>query len=381
MEKLKKQILTAHCFAWMGETGSTMAPWLDVMGLTESDIDIPDKSDPLMKDLLRVFMLLYATPKSRESYNMKKAYQKRCNRIAFRPIDAKRFSPREVKEACELAVIFLKAKNKIYQAEIQALMKKDCLGIDSISRVKGYRFGQIFPVEPTLMTKENAKPPETLAEQTFPTKVIATGTGQFTGINKCSVDDQPEYLKQFDVKSEWSTNSEWVFENKAHQAVSEPSNFTPIIAAEIERTRVANRIANPNMGNNFDDPITCVEKYTGFCDRCRNMHYSLLENCLGCFESKISDEEICKAWKVFDKVIRTVETPIMTISKFCPKRCKYLSCTEEEQDKTSLPHKPEHLCLRHQDGISKQKLYHLADHPEINKCKQCLKESINERTN
>lgn len=49
---------------------------------------------------------------------------------------------------------------------------------------------------------------------------------------------------------------------------------------------------------------------------------------------------------------------------FCPPNCAYLIPTEKEQSKD----KEKHLCTKY-----KERLYHYNAHPNIYRCKECLK--------
>lgn len=64
----------------------------------------------------------------------------------------------------------------------------------------------------------------------------------------------------------------------------------------------------------------------------------------------------------------------MKMSEFCPKNCKYLNITEEQQQKLQEQgaHRG-HYCTKYNDT-----LYHMLAHPDLYKCYECYKENKNE---
>ena len=66
----------------------------------------------------------------------------------------------------------------------------------------------------------------------------------------------------------------------------------------------------------------------------------------------------------------------MKMSDFCPKDCKYLNITEEQQQaiKGAIPWiYKEHRCRKYN-----VRLYHMLAHPDLYKCEQCYKENKND---
>jgi len=51
--------------------------------------------------------------------------------------------------------------------------------------------------------------------------------------------------------------------------------------------------------------------------------------------------------------------------KYCKTDCKYLSITEENQNKQKI--KDNHFCYKFEI-----KLFHYLDHPNIHRCEECL---------
>lgn len=56
------------------------------------------------------------------------------------------------------------------------------------------------------------------------------------------------------------------------------------------------------------------------------------------------------------------------MSEYCKPDCKYLSITEEQQQKCNK--NTPHICLKYN-----VRLYHLMAHPHLYKCEQCYMES------
>lgn len=60
-------------------------------------------------------------------------------------------------------------------------------------------------------------------------------------------------------------------------------------------------------------------------------------------------------------------------NEYCPRDCKYLNITEEEQQKfkNDLPDEYRyHKCLKYD-----ARLWHLLAHPDLYKCEECYKEA------
>jgi hypothetical protein len=55
---------------------------------------------------------------------------------------------------------------------------------------------------------------------------------------------------------------------------------------------------------------------------------------------------------------------------FCPRDCKFLSLTEEQQQQQNRGNHTPHICLKYDT-----KLYHLLAHPDLYKCERCYKEN------
>lgn len=65
------------------------------------------------------------------------------------------------------------------------------------------------------------------------------------------------------------------------------------------------------------------------------------------------------------------------MDKFCPMNCKWLNVSEAEQMRIFEDSKQmiKHVCLKYE-----VQLLHLEAHPNLYRCKECLKESINNET-
>lgn len=64
-------------------------------------------------------------------------------------------------------------------------------------------------------------------------------------------------------------------------------------------------------------------------------------------------------------------------NKFCPRDCKHLSITEEKQNMFGGAidwFYKIHLCCKYNERV-----FHLGAHPDLYKCKQCVKEDSDDR--